>query len=156
MELLNQIFPAQDFTLLGVILGLPAIGALVNGLFGKRLGKDAVTLMALSAVGGAFLAAVTSFLMLSHASQGTEEHVKFYWRAWEWLSLGGQGPLVADMRAINLDVAFSLDALNATMCLVITGIGFLIHLYSTKYMEHDPGYYRFFTYLNLFVFSMLV
>ncbi len=156
MELLNQIFPAQNFTLLGVILGLPAIGAFVNGLFGKRLGKEAVTLMALSAVGGAFVAALMSFLLLSSASAGTEEHVVFHWTAWEWMSLGGQGPSPADMRTIALDVAFSLDALNATMCLVITGIGFLIHLYSTKYMEHDASYYRFFTYLNLFVFSMLV
>ncbi len=156
MELLSQIFPAQDFSLLGVILGLPAIGALVNGLFGKRLGKEAVTLMALSAVGGAFIAAVISFCMLQHASAGAHEHVRFYYKAWEWLSLKGQGPAIADFRDVRLDVAFSLDALNATMCLVITGIGFLIHLYSSKYMEKDPGYYRFFTYLNLFVFSMLV
>lgn len=156
MEILNQIFPAQNFTLLGVILGLPAIGALVNGLFGKRLGKEAVTVMALTAVFGAFIASLISFCMLGHASEGTEEHVRLYWHAWEWMSLGGQGPLPMDMRAIKLDVAFSLDALSGTMCLVITGIGFLIHLYSSKYMEKDPGYYRFFTYLNLFIFSMLV
>jgi NADH-quinone oxidoreductase subunit L len=149
---LNQIFPAGDFTLLGVILALPLLGAFVNGVFGRRLGKEAVTLMALSAVGGAFIAALTSFVLLNAAEEGT----RFYWLAWNWLSMGGQGPTVVDMRSINLDVAFSFDALNSIMCLVITGIGFLIHLYSTKYMEDDPSYTRFFTYLNLFIFSMLV
>jgi len=152
METLNQVFPAGDFTLLGVILALPLIGAFVNGVFGRRLGKDAVTLLALSAIGGSFLAAVTSFLMLNAQGEGA----RFYWLAWNWLTMNGQGPTAADMRSIHLDVAFSLDALNAIMCLVITGIGFLIHLYSTKYMEHDASYTRFFTYLNLFVFSMLV
>ncbi len=155
MELLNQIFPAHDFVLLGVILGLPLIGAFVNGVFGKRLGKEAVTLMALSAVGASFLAAVTSFLMLSAAQTATAA-VRFKWHAWNWLEMTGHGQSAAEMRDLRLDVAFSMDALSATMCLVITGIGFLIHLYSTKYMEEDPGYWRFFTYLNLFVFSMLV
>src|SRR6266498_3975866 len=65
------------------------------------------------------------------------------------LSLHGGGK-------ISLWVALSVDALSGTMALVVTGIGFLIHLYSSKYMEEDPGYYRFFTYLNLFIFSMLV
>lgn len=156
MELLNQIFPQRDFTLLAVILSLPLMGAFVNGVFGKRLGKEAVTLMALSAVGAAFVASVVAFCMLSSAQAESEQPVRFSYLAWNWLSMGGQGPLPGDMRAIDLDVAFSYDALNAVMCLVITGIGFLIHLYSTKYMEHDPGYWRFFTYLNLFIFSMLV
>lgn len=156
MELLNQIFPQRDFTLLAVILSLPLLGAFVNGVFGKRLGKEAVTLMALSAIGAAFIASVVAFCMLSAAQGESEQPVRFSYVAWHWLSMGGQGPLPGDMRAIDLDVAFSYDALNAVMCLVITGIGFLIHLYSTKYMEHDAGYWRFFTYLNLFVFSMLV
>lgn len=156
LESFSQIFPTGDFTLLGVILALPLIGALVNGFFGKRLGNEAVTLLALSAVGVAFFASVLSFLLLSQAQAETEHAVRFSWTAWEWLSLGGTGPSPADFRDIRLDVAFSVDALSGVMCLVITGIGFLIHLYSSKYMEKDPGYWRFFTYLNLFVFSMLV
>ncbi len=155
MELLNQIFPQSDFTLLAVILSLPLMGAFVNGVFGKRLGKEAVTLMALSAIGAAFVASVIAFFMLSSAQADSEQPVRFSYLAWNWLSMGGVGA-GGDVRTILLDVAFSYDALNAVMCLVITGIGFLIHLYSTKYMEHDPGYWRFFTYLNLFVFSMLV
>lgn len=152
IETLNQIFPAGDFTLLGVILALPLMGAFVNGVFGRRLGKEAVTLMALSAVGGAFIAALISFVLLNAAEEGS----RFHWLAWNWLTMTGEGPRPSDMRAISVDVAFSFDALNSIMCLVITGIGFLIHLYSTKYMEKDPSYSRFFTYLNLFIFSMLV
>ncbi len=146
MELFSTIFPANDFALLGVILALPLLGAFVNGVFGKRLGKEAVTLTALTAVGGAFLAALVSFSSLASAESGT----RFYWLAWEWLTLSGAG------RDIQLNVAFSLDALNSIMVLVITGIGFLIHLYSTSYMAEDKSYWRFFTYLNLFIFSMLV
>jgi NADH-quinone oxidoreductase subunit L len=174
LESLSQLFPAGDFTLLAVILGLPLIGAIVNGLFGKRLGNEAVTLLALSAVGIAFLAAVTSFALLlnaqgiaseaaalaasssGHTSEVVVPAARFTWHAWEWMSLGGMGPGGADFRDIQLEVAFSLDALSGVMCMVITGIGFLIHLYSTKYMAKDPSYWRFFTYLNLFVFSMLV
>ena len=55
-----------------------------------------------------------------------------------------------------IGVSLSVDALSGTMALIVTGVGFLIHLYSSKYMEDDPGYHRFFTYLNLFIFSMLV
>ena len=155
-EQLFTLFPSDNFGLLAVILGLPLIGALVCGLFGKRLGKEAVTLMALSAVGGAFLAALTSFWLLAEKSHDAHGHVRFYYKAWDWLELVGEGEGLATLRDVRLEVAFSLDALSGVMCLVITGIGFLIHLYSTKYMEHDPGYWRFFTYLNLFVFSMLV
>jgi NADH-quinone oxidoreductase subunit L len=61
-----------------------------------------------------------------------------------------------DFTSVPIDMAFSLDALSASMALVVTGVGFLIHLYSTKYMEDDPAYHRFFSYLNLFIFSMLV
>ena len=59
-------------------------------------------------------------------------------------------------KTIPLEVTFSVDALSATMMLVVTGVGFLIHLYSTGYMAKDRGYHRFFAYLNLFIFSMLV
>ena len=148
---LTQLFPADNFVLLGVILALPLIGAFVNGVFGKRLGREAVTLMALSAVGLSFVASLVAFFMVSSARVG-DELVRFQWTAWEWFRLSTAG----DFSQTPLNVAFSLDALSAVMILVITGIGSLIHLYSSKYMEEDPGYYRFFTYLNLFIFSMLV
>ncbi|MBX3129630.1 MAG: NADH-quinone oxidoreductase subunit L [Polyangiaceae bacterium] len=152
MEALVKVFPANDFSLLAVILCLPLIGAFINGVFGKRLGREGVTLMALAAVGGSFLAAVVSFLVLRQAQAGSEQAARLTYVAWDWLSVSGRH----DLGSIPIKVAFSLDALNATMCLVVTGVGFLIHLYSTKYMEKDPGYHRFFAYLNLFIFSMLV
>src|SRR6478735_1296547 len=155
MEQLSTLFPENDFTLLAVILALPLIGAFVNGVFGKRLGKEAVTLMALSAVGFAFIASLVSFCILQHHGAAHGEHaelVRLKWKAWEWFKVSQAG----DFGQFTIDVAFSMDPLNGTMSLIVTGIGFLIHLYSSKYMESDPGYYRFFTWLNLFIFSMLV
>ncbi|MBE7486271.1 MAG: NADH-quinone oxidoreductase subunit L [Polyangiaceae bacterium] len=157
MDGLQKIFPPGEFALLAVILALPLIGAIVNGIFGKRLGKQAVTMMALVAVGGSFLASLVSFLLLRNAqaaahAKGAEGAVRFIWQGWEWVRVSGRH----DMAQVPLEVAFSFDALNGVMSLVVTGVGFLIHLYSTKYMEQDAGYHRFFAYLNLFVFSMLV
>jgi len=153
MEALRHLFPAQDYALLGIILALPLLGAIGNGIFGKRVGKEAVTLMGLSSVGIAFLFCLFSFSLLTgheHAAPALQ------WKAWTWLELAGSGAGIANFRSITLDVAFRLDPLSGVMSLVITGIGFLIHLYSSKYMEEDPGYHRFFAYLNLFIFSMLV
>jgi NADH-quinone oxidoreductase subunit L len=160
METLLRIFPANSFALLVVILGMPLIGAFVNGVFGKRLGKDAVKLMALTALGVSFLASLLSFVMLWHT-----QHVggvsQFTWEGWKWMSLS----LPREAMRLNaglpagtasIDVAFFFDPLNGAMSLIVTGIGFLIHLYSSEYMKDDPGFYRFFAYLNLFIFSMLV
>src|SRR5690242_7532636 len=151
MEALLSLFPKDDLTLLAFIVLLPLVGAAVNGIFGKRLGREAVTLMGLTAVGGAFLLSVASFLILFEAQHESERAVRLIWRGWEWMKLSGQGGA-----PVTLTVALSVDALSGTMALVVTGVGFLIHLYSSKYMEEDPGFHRFFTYLNLFIFSMLV
>ncbi|HRI70590.1 MAG TPA: NADH-quinone oxidoreductase subunit L [Polyangium sp.] len=146
MEALKAQFPATNFTLLAVVLALPLLGAFVNGVFGKRLGKDAVRLMALSALGGSFLASLMTFLLLPKG----EEAGRVMWTAWRWFSLTGRM-----QQSVPIDVAFSVDGMSATMMLVVTGVGFLIHLYSSEYMKKDPGYYRFFAYLNLFCFAML-
>jgi NADH-quinone oxidoreductase subunit L len=138
-------FPANDFGLLAIVLLAPAIGAFVNGVFGKRLGKDAVRLMALSALGASFLASVVTFLALAAGP-----HQKLTWVAWKWIDLQARGG-----SNVKIDVAFGVDAMTATMMLVVTGVGFLIHLYSSEYMKNDPGYHRFFAYLNLFCFAML-
>ncbi len=151
MHAIEALFPAGDFTLLAFIVLLPLLGAAVNGVFGKRLGREAVTLMGLGSVFVSFLFAVVTFLVLSQHHEG-EEGVKLVWKGWEWMKLS----LARDSGATSLWISLSVDALSGTMALVVTGIGFLIHLYSSKYMEDDPGYYRFFTYLNLFIFSMLV
>jgi len=150
VEALEKQFPASDFALLAVILLLPLIGAFVNGVFGKRLGKDGVRLMALAAVGGSFVLSVVTFLMLP---KGETEGgaAALHWTAWHWFSINGRV-----MQTIPIDVAFRVDGMTAVMMLVVTGVGFLIHLYSTEYMAKDPGYHRFFAYLNLFIFAMLV
>ncbi len=145
MEALHSQFPPKDFALIAAVLLLPAIGAFVNGVFGRRLGKEAVRLMALSAIGGAFLASLLAFLMLPH------EGGRLSWTAWRWMGVTGQLG-----QTIPVDVKFSIDAMSATMMLVVTGVGFLIHLYASSYMWKDPGYHRFFCYLNLFCFAMLV
>ncbi len=152
MNLLHSLFPNPEtnFPLIAVMLGLPAIGAFVNGVFGKRLGPQGVRTMALSAIFGSFAAAVVAFLLLVSYTQAAgpenHEHIKFVWNAWRWLSIDNT----------PIDVAFSIDALSGVMMLVVTGIGGLIHLYATSYMEGDPSFHRFFAYLNLFILAMMV
>jgi NADH-quinone oxidoreductase subunit L len=149
VEALKHSFPHNDFAILALVLALPAIGAFVNGVFGKRIGKEGVRLMALAAIGGAFLFSLVTFLSLPHGAEGHAGRLT--WSAYHWFSVTGQVG-----RTVPVDVAFGVDAMSATMMLVITGVGFLIHLYSTEYMAHDESFHRFFAYLNLFCFSMLV
>jgi NADH-quinone oxidoreductase subunit L len=161
MDFLLNAFPAQNFTLVVVILGLPALGAFVNGVFGKRLGKEGVRLMALAAIGGSFLASLIAFTMLVRAGRVPEGHEheairEFKFTAWHWLDLSTAN----GFGSASIDVAFVIDHLSSVMMLIITGVGFLIHLYATTYMwdDHrdDGGFHRFFAYLNLFCFAMLV
>jgi NADH-quinone oxidoreductase subunit L len=148
-----SVFPANDYVLIAVILGMPLLGAFVNGIWGKRLGKQAVRFMALTAVGASFLASVIAFVGLADLSeQQRGEHVKLVWNAWEWMHTTG-GPSGA---TVPIEVKFSIDQLSGVMMLIVTGVGFLIHLYATSYMEKDKGFARFFAYLNLFIFAMLV
>ncbi|MEO8906158.1 MAG: NADH-quinone oxidoreductase subunit L [Polyangiaceae bacterium] len=150
MQAIEALFPANNYTLLAFIVLLPLIGAAVNGVFGKRLGKEAVSLLALSVIIISFGISVLTFFALSHAQEG-EAAARFYWKGWEWFHLTNQNGGV-----VPLNVAFSVDALSGTMALIVTGVGFLIHLYSVSYMADDPSFHRFLTYLNLFIFSMLV
>jgi len=164
-----SLFPANDFSLIAVVMALPLLGAFVNGVFGRRLGKDAVRLMTLAVTGASFAAAIATFIALDGAVAATKTtemvaehggaahevikhgHAKLAWTAWEWMRTSG----VRDA-SIPIELKFSVDALSGVMLLVVTGVGFLIHVYSTSYMEKDKAYWRFFCYLNLFVFSMLV
>src|SRR6186713_2656506 len=95
MDALEKIFPANDFALLAVIIGMPLLGAFVNGVFGKRLGKEAVRLMALGALGISFLCSLLAFALL-HAAQsggaeGSGEAARFIWHGWEWIGLSRAG-----------------------------------------------------------------
>ncbi|MBM3804213.1 MAG: NADH-quinone oxidoreductase subunit L, partial [Acidimicrobiia bacterium] len=132
-----------SLTLLTLVL-LPLAGVLVNGLAGKRLSKRAVTLAACGSTGLSFLLALVAFAQLLTTPAEQIQHFDFnYFR---WIQAG----------AFIANFGFMFDQLTGVMILVVTGIGFLIHIYSAGYMAHEEGYYRFFTYLNLFMFSMLI
>ncbi len=121
----------------------PFLGFLLNGLFGKRAGKGFVTAVALMAsLGAAILGTVAVFQYSAHYHHG-ERHLNV---VYEWFNSGG----------IGADVAFQLDPLSIVMLMVVTWIGFLIHLYSVGYMHHEEGYWRYFAYLNLFLVAMLI
>ena len=128
--------------ILPFILLLPLVGGIVNGVFGKHLSRQVVYGIANLVVFTAFLLSVMVFVGLSGEGHG-EQSVKV--KLWDWIVAG-------DFR---FEFALMADHLSAIMLLVITGIGSLIHLYSTSYMHEDPSYGRYFAYLNLFVFSML-
>ncbi len=146
-----SLFPVNDYALIAVILGMPLLGAFVNGVWGKRLGEPAVKLMALAAIGTSFLASVVTFFALK-GTVAADGEAKLVWSAWEWMhTTGGKNGV-----SVPIDVRFSIDQLSGVMMLIITGVGFLIHVYATSYMAKDEGYARFFAYMNLFVFSMLV
>ncbi|MBX3189329.1 MAG: NADH-quinone oxidoreductase subunit L [Labilithrix sp.] len=164
MKALFSLFPQNDFALLGVIMALPLLGAFVNGVFGKRLGKPAVRLMTLAVTGLAFLASIVSFVALDNVAGATKTvetvaghevtkhgQAKLVWLAWEWMRTSGLREI-----SVPIELKFSVDQLSGVMMLVVTGVGFLIHVYATEYMRKDKAYWRFFCYLNLFVFSMLV
>jgi NADH-quinone oxidoreductase subunit L len=121
----------------------PLAGAAINGLVGKRFSKRLVTLVACGASGAAFAAAVMSVLTLV---QRVPEERHIVASCFTWIASGN---LVAKAE-------FLLDPLSSVMLLVVTGVGFVIHIYSVGYMHAEDGYYRFFAYLNLFLFSMLV
>src|SRR5438046_3271004 len=118
---------------------LPLVGAAINGLFGQRSSRRAVAAVALTFCGAAFamalwIAAQCSSLPLPHVESVVT-----------WLRSGN----------FSIDYSFSLDQLSVVMLMVVTGVGFLIHIYSVGYMWEEGGYYRFFSYLNLFMFFML-
>jgi NADH-quinone oxidoreductase subunit L len=145
-------FSPNDYTVIAIILGMPLLGAFVNGVWGKRLGLRAVRLMALAAVGASFVASVLAFGALADlAGREKGEHVKLVWNAWQWMTTSAPSGAT-----VPIEVKFSIDQLSGVMMLIVTGVGFLIHLYATSYMKKDPGYARFFAYLNLFIFAMLV
>ncbi|MDR6923070.1 NADH-quinone oxidoreductase subunit L [Chryseobacterium sp. 2987] len=122
------------------IVLLPLLGFLINGLFGKNLPKIVVGSLATAMVFGSFCIAVSLFMNFNSESQPVIV------RAFEWFRVNG----------VQINFGFQIDQLSLMMVMIITGIGSLIHLYSIGYMSHDKGFYKFFTYLNLFIFSMLL
>ncbi len=121
---------------------LPFLGATILILFGRKWKRDTVLVVAAGAIACAALVVFDAvFTALPHAGPGGLTDVVGTWI--------GAGPL-------KINLAFRLDALSSVLCMIITFIGFLIHIYASGYMEHDPDYPRFFAYLNLFCGAMLV
>ncbi len=118
---------------------LPLIGSAINGLFGRRFPRRTVAAVALAFCGAAFAMALWVAIQFSSV---TVPHVEFLAT---WIRAGN----------FQADFAFYLDQLSLVMLLVVTGVGFLIHIYSVGYMWEEGGFYRFFSYLNLFMFFML-
>ena len=121
---------------------LPLIGFLINGLVGKSLPKRTVGIIGSAAVGLSFLITVAIFLEMLKlpADARSVEKVVYTWIA--------SGPF-------KVSVAYLIDPLSLIMLLVVSGVSTLIHIYSIGYMYDDEGFYRYFAYLNLFVFAML-
>jgi NADH-quinone oxidoreductase subunit L len=122
---------------------LPFAGFLLNGLFGRRLPKALVTSIALLAPLAAF-GVVLGFVSSLLGPEDGPSPFPFVQNFGSWISLG----------SLHIDFSFALDQLSLVMLLVVTGVGFLIHIYSVGYMHDDPGYARYFSYLNLFLFFM--
>ncbi len=138
MELLRTLSAGVEGALHWIVLA-PLLGALVNGLLGKRLGRANVHLIALGAVFAAFLISALAFFRVGW---GGDERLFELW--WHWFSIGG----------VDVEMAFAVDRLTATLLMVVTGVGFLIHVFSTEYMSHDESFWRYFAYLNLFIGMM--
>src|SRR3989339_1245742 len=121
----------------------PAIGFIVNGFFGSRMSKDAVSWIACLAV---FLSFLTSVAIFIQFLQMPAEARVFEINIYNWIASG----------ELSIPLGFRIDALSIVMSLTVSGVAFLIHVYSIGYMAHDPGIKRFFIELNLFVFMMLI
>ena len=134
---------------LWIIPLLPLLGAATNGLFGKNWPNRVVNAVALNATGFSFLAALEAIREFLYVRNGELFRKEFFdWIVIPNLLKGG------DLFRAGFDL--QMDQLTVIMVLVVTGVGFLIHIYSTGYMSHEGGYYRFFSYLNLFMFFMLI
>jgi NADH-quinone oxidoreductase subunit L len=120
----------------------PLAGAALNGLLGRRLSQAAVSLIG---CGCSCLSMIFAFLSAWIYWKSTMQPAPFTYSYFTWIQAG----------ALRVEYAFYYDRLTLVMTLTVTVVAFLIHLYSRGYMEHEGGYYRFFTYLNLFLFMML-
>src|SRR4051812_44833936 len=130
----------------------PAIGFVINGIIGKKIPKAAVATIAAGAVLLSFIVAAGAVYQLTQLPVEERAHnVVLY----HWIDGGPAHTKSGDIERFAVDWGFLLDPLSSVMVLVVTGIGFLIHVYSAGYMYEEDGFYRFFAYLNLFMFSML-
>src|SRR3954469_25007550 len=130
------------FSWLWLIPISPLLGAIFNGIFGRRLSKSVIGIIGSGTVALSFVISLGAFLQMLGTPESAMPIVHNYF---VWIQAG----------EFHANFGFLLDHLSGLMILIVTGVGFLIHVYSTGYMSHDEGFYRFFAYLNLFMFSML-
>ncbi|MET4108809.1 NADH-quinone oxidoreductase subunit L [Hymenobacter sp. UYP22] len=130
---------------------LPFLGFLINGLLNRRLSGTVAGAISSLAVLGSFLISATLFWEFLHPSAqwiapGATAHQAYTVTLFDWISVG----------SMQIPFSYQIDQLSLIMLLLVTGVGFLIHVYSIGYMHHDENVGKFFSFLNLFVFSMLV
>ena len=144
----------MDKALLAVVL-LPALGALINGVraFATPLAPKNRTITNAVAIGATGLSALIATFLVVIPFIRHGEPLKFVYYEWIPAGMGVVGQTIANFA---IEFAFRVDPLSCTMLMVVTWVGFLIHVYATGYMSHESGYTRFFTYLNLFMFMMLL
>jgi len=131
------------FSLVWLIPVLPLLGAIINGVFGSRLSEKTVGIIGCAAMAISFAISVSIFVSLMALPAEARSIVV---TTFDWIPSG----------FVHITFNFLIDPLSTLMILIVTGVGFLIHLYSTGYMHHDHGFWRYFAYLNLFVFFMLM
>src|SRR5208283_6196726 len=119
---------------------LPLAGFLINGLLGRRFSKGTVNAVAIGSVALSFAWVLKTIFALGSLASPYSEHY------FTWIRSG----------ILNIGCDFAVDRLTIVLLLVVTGVGAVINIYSIGYMEHEGGYYRFFAFLNLFMFFMLV
>jgi proton-translocating NADH-quinone oxidoreductase chain L len=125
-----------------LIVFLPLLGAAINGLLGRRFSWTTVTAIACLASLIPFVLSVQAFMHMYSTGAEVIRQVPLF----TWFATG----------TFSVDLGFTIDRLTSVFCLNVTGIGFLIHMYSSAYMKEDEGYFKFMAYLNLFLFSMLM
>jgi len=118
----------------------PLLGYLITGLLNRKLSKNLTGLVACGALAASFIVSLLIFLEENH-TRASHTVVLF-----DWISSG----------SFHANFSFLVDPLSSIFLMIITGVGFLIHVYSTGYMKDDDGFRRFFSYLNLFIFFMLL
>ncbi len=127
------------------LLALPLAGFVINGAAGRRFTKVGVAWVGCGSVGAALLVSLYAYLqLLTYTPQ--EMLIKGNVSYYTWMTSGG----------LSIDFGMLIDPLTIVMLLIVTGVGFLIHVYSVGYMRDDPDFSRFFAYMNLFIFSMVL
>jgi NADH-quinone oxidoreductase subunit L len=135
--------PILDY--LWIIPLLPLVGSAINGIFGWNWSKSTINAVALGSTGLSFLCAIEA--LREFLDYFVQYHQPFTKHFVDW---------IVAYKDLTIGFDLQIDQLTVVMLLVVTGVGFLIHIYSTGYMAHEEGYFRFFAYMNLFMFFMLL